>query len=129
LWSNLEGYPGTLKFIPDKPVSIIKASGCPPLQHSFVTLLLESGGEILTIQALRGHQGRSTAMIYMHLRNRRKQGVESLAERLEEKLVYASGEHCTQAKTVLNGYIISIKKQYNKCNISILNNASSSLKL
>jgi hypothetical protein len=48
-------------------------------------------------------------MIYMHLRNRRKQGVESLAERLEEDLLYASGQHCTRARTVLNSYILSME--------------------
>jgi integrase len=87
---NLEGYPGTLKFIPDKPVSIIKASGCPALRHSFVTLLLESGVDIQTIQALRGHQAGGTPLLSAPVRNRRKKGVESSTDRLEEDLVYAS---------------------------------------
>ena len=126
---NLEGYPGTLKFIPDKPVSIIKASGCPPPWHSFVTLLLESGGEIQTIQALRGYQDRSTPLLSTPVRNRRKKGVESPAGRIEEDLIYASGEHCPQARTVLNSYIFSMENDHHEYDVSILNGASSNLKL
>ncbi len=72
---NLEGYPGTLKFIPDRPVGIIKAIGCPPPWHSFVMLLLKSGVDIQTIQALRGHQSGSTPLLSTPVRNRRKKGV------------------------------------------------------
>ncbi len=121
--------PGTLKFLPDKPVSTIKAIGCPPPRHSFVKLLLKSGGEILTIQAPRGHQVGGTPLLSTPVGNRRKKGAESSAERLEADLVYASGEHCPRARTVLSSYIFSMENDHREYGISILDDVSSNLKL
>jgi hypothetical protein len=92
-------------------------------------LLLESGGEILTIQVLRGHQAWGTLLLSTPVRNRRKKGVENSAERLDEDFVYASGEHCTRARTLLNSYIFSMENDHREYGISILDSASSSLKL
>ena len=92
-------------------------------------LLLKSGVDIQTIQALRGHQAGGTPLLSTPVRNRRKKGMESSADRLEEDLVYVSDEHCTRARTVLNNYIFSMENDHHEYGISILNDASSNLKL
>jgi len=54
---------------------MIKRATCHTYCHSFATDLLEDGYDIRTVQALLGHKGVKTTMIYPHVLNRGPSGV------------------------------------------------------
>ncbi len=65
-----------------KRTAIAKRVTCHTLRHSFATHLLEAGYDIRTIQELLGHKDVSTTMIYTHVAQTNKLGVQSPLDRV-----------------------------------------------
>jgi integron integrase len=73
-------YPTTLQKAFHRAVKtsgITKPASLHTLRHSFATHLLEKGYDIRTVQELLGHADVSTTMIYTHVANKNKLGVQS----------------------------------------------------
>ncbi len=73
-------YPSTLQKAFHSAVlqaGITKQASVHSLRHSFATNLIESGYDIRTVQELLGHSDLSTTMIYTHVTNKNKLGVQS----------------------------------------------------
>lgn len=60
-----------------KKAGILKAGSCHTLRHSFATHLLQQGENIRTVQELLRHKRVSTTMVYTHVLETEKRGVES----------------------------------------------------
>ncbi|NIR46334.1 MAG: tyrosine-type recombinase/integrase, partial [Gemmatimonadetes bacterium] len=61
---------------------IAKNANCHTFRHSFATHLLEAGYDIRTVQKLMGHQDVRTTMIYLHVLNKDRLGVQSPVDML-----------------------------------------------
>ena len=65
-----------------RQVGIAKPASCHTFRHSFVTLVLENGYDIRTVQELLGHKDVRTTMIDTHVLQQGGKGVRSPLDRV-----------------------------------------------